>query len=140
LGAVKYTEHPTKRCYRTEAQQRPEFLKYKSPADCKVQVSSFTVTVTICPAGHWATASERSSNRRTMLANRSVGTDAVYSATGCTYKRISYSQQLKTLQTYYTALLKATISFAMSANLLVRMEQLCSHQMDFHEISFEYFP
>ena len=63
LGAFKYAEHLTKRCYRTEAHQRPEFLKCKSPADWRVQVSSLTGTVTICSAEHWATASERSSNR-----------------------------------------------------------------------------
>jgi len=92
FGAFKYTEHLTKRCYRAEAQHRSEFLKCKSPVDCKVQVSSFTVTVTICWAGDWATASERSSNGRTMLANRPVGTEAVYSATSWDCSEVSSSQ------------------------------------------------
>jgi hypothetical protein len=34
----------------------------------------------------------------------------------------------------FAKLRKATISFVMSVCLSVRMEQLCSHWMDFHEI------
>jgi hypothetical protein len=113
LGAFKYTEHLTKCCYRTEAQQRPEFCK--SPVDCKVQVRSFTVTVTIRSAGHWATASEGPA-----IAARCLRTDrwgrmrftqrpagavlkwAPAREAENTYKHISYSQQRNTLQTYYT--------------------------------------
>jgi hypothetical protein len=93
LGAFKCTEHLTKRCHRTEAQHRPEFLQCKSPVDCKVQVSSFNVTVIICSVEHWATASERSSNRQ-RAACEPIGVDHwAFSATGLGCSEVSASQR-----------------------------------------------